>query len=798
MLLAAIPRQHVLAPQLPPAHPLSRLAAGANPVIGEPGTLNHADIDCVDIAGAASWAGYPLRGGGLLLMTAPDAEVFSRRALAKMRAVLNKLGTSLQGNLAHANLRRSEETLRERTGELDNARRLLANIIDTVPVRVFWKDRELRYLGCNTSFARDAGKRHPDELVGRSDFEMGWSEQAERYRADDLHVIRTGEARIACEEPQTRPDGTVAWLSTSKVPLRDQDQAIIGVLGVYEDITDRKHAELELQRYRIHLEELVQERTGELACAKESAEAANIAKSRFLANMSHEVRTPMTAIIGMTELALRTALDPRQRGYIEKAHGAATSLLRVLNDILDFSKIESGRLELEHAVFRVDDVLANVQNLVGQRARGKGLSLRFDRDPAVPDAVVGDPLRLGQVLLNLCSNAVKFTREGGISVRVTVDAPGPEHLVLRFAVSDTGIGIDPTTQACLFESFTQADSSTSRNYGGSGLGLAISRALVEQMGGTIQVESLPGLGSTFEFTVRLAGQDPGSPVARKPDVDAPIAVADAARLMRGRHVLVAEDNAINRELLVEMLADFGIDTTVVENGREAVAAVFARRFDAVLMDCQMPVMDGYAATRLLRNLPPGRDLPIIAVTANVMVGDRQRALEAGMNDVIGKPFDSDRMLQTLAAWVCGQPAEVTPLAVVPDVELPGPRHDDLPGLPGVDLDVALKVVRGKRPLLMKMLRTFSARFGDFEAGFRAALMSEDGEAAMREAHSLKGLAANLGMQAVRDAAQGLEQACRGRPDDIDQRLQQVLETLAPVLQGLRQIDDVPLAGRARQ
>jgi PAS domain S-box-containing protein len=789
-LLAAIPRQHVRAMRLPAAHPAGMLAAGDNPVVGEPGAPHYGDVDFLEAPEGSCWAACPLRGGGLLLMSAPEPAVFGPRALAKMRAVLNKLGTSLQGNLAHISLRQSEAALRERTLELDGARRLLANIIDTVPVRVFWKDLDLRYLGCNTAFARDAGRRDPREMVGGSDSEMAWADQADRYRADDLEVIRSGKGRIAYEEPQTRPDGSTIWLSTSKVPLRNQGHEIIGVLGVYEDITDRKQAEMELHRHRAHLEELVDERTGELACAKESAEAASIAKSQFLANMSHEVRTPMTAIIGMTELVLRTSLDARQRSYIDKAHGAATSLLRVLNDILDFSKIESGRLELEQVAFRLDEVLGNVANLVGQRAREKGLTLSFEKDEGVPNALVGDPLRLGQVLLNLCSNAVKFTHEGSVTVRVMADGPRPHALELRVAVSDTGIGIDQGVQACLFEGFTQADSSTSRKYGGSGLGLAISRGLVEQMGGTIRVESLPGLGSTFHFTVRMGIDDPAVASVRQVDTGVLITVAEAARVMQGRHVLIAEDNAINRELLLELLADFGIRATVVMNGREAVAAAVKGRFDAVLMDCQMPVMDGYEATRRLRSRPEGRDMPIIAVTANVMVGDRQRALDAGMDDVVGKPFDSERMLRTLAVWVRERGVDSGPEAVAsyPGAEPPVPP--DLAGLPGVDLALAMKVVRGKRPLLLKMLATFRDRFGDFEAGFRAAQVSDDGEAAVREAHSLKGLAANLGMHAVRDAAQDLELACCNRSDQVESRLQQVVQSLAPVLAGLRQLQSV--------
>jgi PAS domain S-box-containing protein len=784
-LLAAIPRQHVQRQRLPAGHPLG--AAADKPLVCEPGSSRFADADFLADADGRSWAACPFGDGGLLVMTAPDAASFNRRVLAQLRAVLAKLGTSIQGNLAHTRLRQSEEALRERTEELDGARRLLSNIIDTVPVRVFWKDRDLRYLGCNTAFARDAGRRHPAELVGRTDRDMGWADQAELYQADDREVIRTGESRIGYEEPQTTPDGGAIWLSTSKVPLRNQAREIIGVLGVYQDITDRKQAATELQRHRDNLQELVRERTEELACAKESAEAANIAKSRFLANMSHEVRTPMTAIIGMTELAMRTPLDPQQRDYIEKAHSAAASLLRVLNDILDFSKIESGKLALEQSAFRLDEVLDNVASLVGQLAREKGLAMRFDKDPSIPRTLVGDPLRLGQVLLNLCNNAVKFTHDGEVSVRAAVRETGQGSVLLHFVVSDTGIGIDASAQACLFEAFTQTDSSTSRNYGGSGLGLAISRSLVEQMQGRIWVDSMPGRGSNFHFTVRIDVGDAAAAHGFETAKAAPMALAEAARLMQGRHVLVAEDNAINQELLVELLTDFGVCATIVNNGREAVETASKERFDAILMDCQMPVLDGYEATRTLRNRHDCRELPIIAVTANVMTGDRQRALESGMNDVIGKPYDSDHILQTLARWIRGEGSWRCSEPAAP-AEQDEPAEAAALQLPGVDMAVALKVVRNKLPLLRKLLRTFLDRFNDFEAGFRAATVSDDAEAATREAHSLKGLAANLGMHELREAAHELEQACRSRPDEIEARLHRVTAVLGPVLASISALD----------
>ena len=506
----------------------------------------------------------------------------------------------------------------------------------------------------------------------------------------------------------------------------------------------------EVDVLRRDLERLVGERTGELSRANDALQArtreladASEAKSRFLANVSHEIRTPMNGIVGMARLLQETTLGRDQREYADIIVSSARALLRIIDDILDSSKIEAGGFDLDAVDFDLRQVLDEVARLLRPEAEAKGLTLTASVDNAVPRAARGDPGRLRQALVNLVGNAVKFTERGAVTVLAESLEKTADSHVVRFEVRDTGIGIDPAAQERLFKPFSQADGSTTRRFGGTGLGLAISRRLIELMGGRIEVTSAVGSGTTFSFTVRL-GRALGT--AASPGASA----MPAAAARRGR-VLVAEDNAVNQKVTVRMLDHLGFDADVADSGEAAVNAVRKGRYDAILMDGQMPGMDGFAATALIRGFEgPVRRTPIVALTASAMRGDRERYLSAGMDDYLAKPITPEQLAAVLERWVPGAGAPGAAPHHVPREAAADPRAP-------VDWDMVADLVAMTPPdFLGELLALFFRDTARALTELRIAWREDDVESWRRVAHKLRGACATLGARSMMDLCARME------------------------------------------
>ncbi len=605
------------------------------------------------------------------------------------------------------------------------------------------------------------------------------------------------------EEWYYRKNGEGFSVSLNVRPIVDAAGRIQGAVTAFQDITLEKRNHDELARYRHHLEDLVARRTAELARAMTAAEAANQAKSAFLANMSHEIRTPMNAIVGLTHLLCRDIQDPTHQGRLIKVSDAAKHLLGIINDILDFSKIEAGKLCLETTDFNVAQLLGGVSGLMEDKIREKGLILESVIEPALAGTLRGDPMRLSQVLLNYLSNAIKFTEHGHIRLRARVlEESGPD-LLLRFEVADSGIGIAPDRLPRLFQSFEQADSSTTRKYGGTGLGLAISRRLAELMGGQAGAESVPGQGSTFWFTVRLQRSSAAAAVGHESPC---MPSGNLLAALRGRRVLLVEDNPINQEVALDLLQEVGIRADLAGDGREAVARARVTDYELILMDVQMPIMDGLAATAAIRRLPGHGTTPILAMTASVFIEEQNQCLDIGMNDLVPKPVDPKVLFAALAKWLPERRQRELPMPAPAPVEpTEEGQRSALAGIEGLDMSVGLRSVRGKLPSYIRLLRKFVLAHGDDLILLQGQIEAGDQESARRTVHTLKGIAGTLGAMRVQAMALELESAIRDAPPGQLQQtdftaqiapLGQELSILRETLLSILSVEEAPPAAES--
>jgi PAS domain S-box-containing protein len=620
---------------------------------------------------------------------------------------------------------------RDITAQRENETRF-TDLFETLQEGVYFCDSEGKLLDVNPAMVHMLGYSHREELVGTTIGNLYFE------RPVDLFPIRQRtpfSSSVTREITLRRKDGMPVTCIDNSNTVGDPSGHMIRHQGTLVDITVRKQSEVELQK------------------AKEAAEAANVAKSAFLAHISHEIRTPMNAVLGMTELTLDTNLTEEQREYLTMVRDSGKTLLTLINDILDFSKIEAGKLDLEITDFSLRNSINEMVKIFGVRAKQNGLELSSHIASDVPDALLGDSGRLRQILSNLVDNAIKFTKQGDIAIRIEKDSQTTEDICVHFYVEDSGIGIPQDKQQLIFEAFSQADNSTTRKYGGTGLGLSISSRLVMMMGGKIWVESEANEGSVFHFTARFALQKPkiGRVNRRRANSNSKSAVPYPDRDRRRKlHILVVEDNPINQLLAQRLLGKRGDTLVVANNGPEALALLESQPFDLILMDIQMPEMSGIEVTAAIREKEKGtgRHIPIIATTASAMKEDKDRCLEVGMDAYLAKPIDKDALFETMDLLKGYSPAVKNAI----DGERPINQV--------FDAAMALESLDGDFDLLREIIGISLTQFSKHMQNIRDGISKEDPKLLERAAHALKGTAANLLASGAMAAASRLEEMGR--------------------------------------
>jgi len=540
------------------------------------------------------------------------------------------------------NLLQTIQQLKQKLADRDAMFQL---VLDTIPARVFWKDCNLNFLGCNKGFLNDAGLQNLDQLVGTSDFDHVWKKEAEIFRTDDKAVIDSGRAKLNYEEQQTAG----VWVSTSKVPLIDAQGDVKGILGTYEDISARKNAEAELDASRLaiqeELEEKVRQRTIELQEASSEANRANRAKSEFLANMSHEIRTPMNAILGFSAILREFESDPQKSRYLSHIHSSGNALLCLINDILDLSKVEAGKLTLEYGPISLNALFGDLQAIFSQKCQEKELDFKIDISPDIPSILTLDETRLRQIMTNLCSNAVKFTSEGSISLKANCRFTDKDKksLTLSLCVEDSGVGIPQEQQESIFGAFEQVRGQKFSEYGGTGLGLAICRRLVELMGGTIRVESNTGCGTSFIVELEKV-QVAAEQLLKTEDSQLKNIAFEKAV------VLIVDDIDYNREILCTYLKSYDFSIIEAANGLEALEQAKKYSPDLILMDIKMPRLNGHEAAKRMREIPQLKKTVIIAVTASALKEQEEDILKV-CDAFRHKPISKYELISTMCRFL---------------------------------------------------------------------------------------------------------------------------------------------------